>query len=479
MKSSLLSFFKSLKARIFFITVLCGILPTIALSVGFLHIYEYRSIRSDVSAMTAEADLINTQILTSGYLQHQDNEAINSELSALSTTYSGRIMVMDSNLQVVKDTYSVDEGRVLIWENAIKAAKGETLSFTDESANFITITKPIIDNDKEDGEVQGVLLINKSIDYIAQNMVFLRAIVAEIILIACIVFIILGVVFSTILVRPLKKMSANIDDITSGVGELELPVKGYTEAKEIADKFNGFMSQMKMIDDSRQEFVSNVSHELKTPLTSMKVLADSLNSMEDAPVELYKEFMLDIGNEIERENKVINDLLSLVKLDKSGAALNITAVNVNELLEQLMKRLKPIAEEQQVELVLESFRPVTAEVDEVKFSLAIMNLIENGIKYNNEGGFVHVSINSDHQYMYIRVEDSGIGIPEESLEFIFERFYRADKSHSREIGGTGLGLAITKSAIVMHHGEIKVHSTLGEGTTFDVRVPLSYIEREA
>ena len=232
---------------------------------------------------------------------------------------------------------------------------------------------------------------------------------------------------------------------------------------------------MKVIDESREEFVSNVSHELKTPLTSMKVLADSLNGQEDVPVELYREFMSDIGNEIDRETKIINDLLSLVKMDRSAADLNISSVNINELMELILKRLRPIANRQHIELVLESFRPVSAEVDEVKLTLAITNLVENAIKYNKPDGWVHVSLNADHQYFYIKVEDSGIGIPEDALEHIFERFYRVDKSHSREIGGTGLGLAIARNSILMHRGAVKVFSTEGEGTIFNVRIPLIYI----
>ncbi len=230
-----------------------------------------------------------------------------------------------------------------------------------------------------------------------------------------------------------------------------------------------------MIDNSRQEFVSNVSHELKTPLTSMKVLADSLLGQGDVPAELYKEFMGDIAEEIERENKIINDLLSLVKMDKSAGGLNISVVNINDLLETIMKRVRPIAEKQNIELVLESFRPVSAEIDEVKLSLALTNLVENAIKYNKEDGWVHVSLNADHKYFFVRVEDSGIGIPEDSLEHIYERFFRADKSHSREIGGTGLGLAITRNAVLMHRGAIKAHSKEGEGTIFTVRIPLIYI----
>ena len=146
-----------------------------------------------------------------------------------------------------------------------------------------------------------------------------------------------------------------------------------------------------------------------------------------------------IANEIDRETKIINDLLSLVKMNRSAADLNISGVNINEMLELILKRLRPIAERQRIELVLESFRPVSAEIDEVKLTLAITNLVENGIKYNKSEGWVHVSLNADHQYFYVKVEDSGVGIPEDALEHIYERFYRVDKSHSREIGGTGLG----------------------------------------
>ena len=124
---------------------------------------------------------------------------------------------------------------------------------------------------------------------------------------------------------------------------------------------------------------------------------------------------------------------------------------------------------------MESFRPVVAEVDEMKLTLALSNLIENGIKYNNAEGWVHVTLNADHQNFFVTVEDNGIGIPKEAQTRIFERFYRVDKSHSREIGGTGLGRAIARNAIIMHRGAIKVHSLEGEGTTFTVRIPLTYI----
>ena len=257
--------------------------------------------------------------------------------------------------------------------------------------------------------------------------------------------------------------------------ESMLHENAYTETRQMTEAFNKMLGRLRVLDDSRTEFVSNVSHELKTPLTSMKVLSDSLLTQEDVPVELYKEFMGDLSEEIERENKIINDLLSLVKMDKTADTMNISSVNINTLVERILKQLRPIAAKNNIEVVFESFRPVTAEVDEVKLSLAITNLVENAIKYNQENGWVHVALNADHKLFYIEVADSGIGIAPEETDHIFERFYRVDKSHSREIGGTGLGLAIARSAIVMHRGAIKVYSQPGKGTTFTVKIPLTYV----
>ena len=160
----------------------------------------------------------------------------------------------------------------------------------------------------------------------------------------------------------------------------------------------------------------------------------------------------------------LTDLLALVKMDKKAQELNISVLNVNDMVELILKRLRPMARKKDVEVVFESMRPVVAEVDEVKMTLIMTNLVENAIKYNKEHGWVKVDLDADHQYFTFRVSDSGLGIPEDSLAHIYERFYRVDKSHSREIGGTGLGLAITKSAVLMHRGVITVTSVEGEGT---------------
>ena len=188
--------------------------------------------------------------------------------------------------------------------------------------------------------------------------------------------------------------------------------------------------------------------------------------------------MQDIVSEIDREIKIIEYLQALVRMDKSASSLNISSVNMNDLMEMTLKRLKPIAQKKNIELLFESFRPVVAQIDEVKMTQVISNLVENSIKYNVDEGWVHVSLNADYQYFYVRVEDSGIGIPEESINKIFERFYRVDKARSRETGGTGLGLAIVKNIVLMHHGTIKVHSEENIGTTFTMRIPLNYVDNQ-
>ena len=272
--------------------------------------------------------------------------------------------------------------------------------------------------------------------------------------------------------KPIKRIGISIEEIAKGNMEEE---KDYREVMDISNEFRQLVNKLNTQEKSRQEFVSNVSHELKTPITSMKVLADSLLGQQGLPEELYQEFLHDISKEIDRENDIITDLLALVRMEKSESEINISSVNINEILEAVLKRLKPIAESKNIELIFESFRPVIADVDELKFASVATNLVENAIKYNNTDGTVTASLNSDHQYFYLKVTDTGIGISEENQDRVFERFFRVDKARSRETGGTGLGLAITKEIVMKHHGSIKIHSKEGEGTTFTVRIPLQYI----
>lgn len=469
----MIAYLKSLKFRIFLLIILFGIAPTFLLRTGILSVYEKRAVNTRTVDITSQAKLLATQIVANNYLQDTSSKNITTQLDQLSTIYDGRVMLIDSSFTIVKDTYALDEQKTILAEEVMQAYNGETVQKYDADNHYIEMTFPM--HDESGKNVIGVMLVSVSTDSIAATLAILKQYALMIQFLVAVIVVIAGFAVSTALVRPFRRLTKSIKDVQDGYEADFISVNSYSETETMSAACDEMLRRLQTLDESRQEFVSNVSHELKTPLTSMKVLADSLMGQEDIPVELYREFMTDIGAEIDRENKIINDLLSLVKMDKSAGNINITSVQINELLERIMKRLRPIAQKQNVELVMESFRPVVAEVDEVKLTLALTNLIENAIKYNNPDGWVHVSLNADHQNFFVTVEDNGIGIPKEAQNRIFERFYRVDKSHSREIGGTGLGLAIARNAIIMHRGAIKVHSMEGEGTTFTVRIPLTYI----
>lgn len=469
----MIAYLKSLKFRIFLLIILFGIAPTFLLRTGILSVYEKRAVNTRTVDITSQAKLLASQIVANNYLQDTSSKNITTQLDQLSTIYDGRVMLIDSSFTIVKDTYALDEQKTILAEEVMQAYNGETVQKYDADNHYIEMTFPM--HDESGKNVIGVMLVSVSTDSIAATLAILKQYALMIQFLVAVIVVIAGFAVSTALVRPFRRLTKSIKDVQDGYEADFISVNSYSETETMSAACDEMLRRLQTLDESRQEFVSNVSHELKTPLTSMKVLADSLMGQEDIPVELYREFMTDIGAEIDRENKIINDLLSLVKMDKSAGNINITSVQINELLEWIMKRLRPIAQKQNVELVMESFRPVVAEVDEVKLTLALTNLIENAIKYNNPDGWVHVSLNADHQNFFVTVEDNGIGIPKEAQNRIFERFYRVDKSHSREIGGTGLGLAIARNAIIMHRGAIKVHSMEGEGTTFTVRIPLTYI----
>lgn len=451
---------------------------------AILENYEHRAVSVRTSDVQAQLRILANHLIAYRYMQDTSSEVINAELSQLSNLYDGRVLIVNHNLKVVKDTYGISEGKTIVSEEVIRCMKGENTSKYDAENGYIEMTIPITETvvmnvpgeeSQKFDVIRGVMLTSVSTDNITVTLDILsrQALVVEVITIIGILLV--SIVLSNLLIRPFEKITDALSQVKEGYKSDPISVPDYLETEHIGDAFNQVLSRMKALDDSRQEFVSNVSHELKTPITSIKVLADSLRGQEEVPVELYREFMEDIATEIDRENKIINDLLALTKMDGAASTLNISQVDINMLVELIMRRLRPIAIKRDIELVYESIRPVTAAVDEVKITLVITNLIENAIKYNKEHGWVKVTVDADHQFFTVEVADSGIGIPEDSTEHIYERFYRVDKSHSREIEGTGLGLSITRSAVLMHRGTIKVVSEEGEGTTFTVKIPLTYI----
>ena len=472
-KGKFFKHFYSLRFLVFLLVMLAGVVPITILEAVLYKNIDTTLVSSRETELKNQTLIMANQIVTAGYLYNSSSSTnLSSEMQQMATDYDGRIMIVDSSFMVISDTLDVNTGRFLIDENVLAAYDGTSYLNTDTESENLTFIMPITSTTGD--SVLGVIIVTASLQQQLLQMSELQSKLALLTVILVAVMLLLALIASYIVVKPFGQLKKSVDMVSSGAADSLEPV-GYSELTGTIVTFNNMLSQLKTLDESRQEFVSNVSHELKTPITSIRVLADSLMTMEDAPIELYKEFMEDISSEVDREAKIISDLLALVKMDKSASSLEIESVDMNEMINEILHRLLPIAKQRGIDLVLESFRPVTAQIDKTKLSLAISNLVENAIKYNVDNGFVHVSLNADHKYMYIKVQDGGIGIPEDCQDLIFERFYRVDKARSRETGGTGLGLAITKSVVQMHNGAIRVYSKVGEGTTFSVRIPLKYV----
>ena len=450
------------------ILILIGIVPCIIATNVVSRSYKNRAVSLRESSVKNQCDILRANLDSEDYLNNLDSKVVNSELALLSNVYNGRIAIIDEDFKVVTDTYDIDIGKTSVSKEVINCFEsGKGTSQYDDRNDYIIMTFPI----EVKGQVKGVMLISVSTNEIAQNARLLENRGLTVTVIASLVMLILGYILAGILVRPFMRVTHAIEDVTDGYQDEAISVPDYTETMQITTAFNQMLSRVRAMDSSRQDFVSNVSHELKTPLTSMKVLADSLNGQDNVPVELYKEFMQDITQEIDRMNLMIQDLLTMVRLDKKAAVLNIERTDVAWIIEAILKRLKPIADKRSITLTFEKVVPVVAEVDASKLELALSNLIENAVKYNVDNGWVRVNLDADRKYFYVVISDSGVGIPEEEQEHIYERFYRGDKSHSTTIEGTGLGLAITKSVIVLLRGVIKVTSRQGEGSTLQVRIP--------
>lgn len=461
----------SLKVSIFLIFLCIFFITYYSIDRIIIYGFLRKSMDETVTQVKWQSNILASDILAMDFLKNPDSDAADVEIQQMAYAYSARILIINSDYIIVKDNYIFDEGKTIITEDVINAFKGKSHSHINYKSSSAVITTPIID---DTGKISGVIKVSISGYATIQTINYMKRISVAVMIALLLVFsgILVFVIYK--LTSPAKDMKEAILSLSDGDKNARIKKQTIKEYKDIGDAVNVLLDRLESIDGSRDEFVSNVSHELKTPMTSMKVLADSLLATENAPIEMYKEFMQDIAEEIDRENEIIGDLLNLVRTDGERAVLNIETVDVNELMEVVLKRLKPIAVKNNIEIIFESMRPVTASIDRVKFIIVLTNIIENAIKYNHPEGWVKITLNADHKFFYVDVSDSGIGIPEECKDQVFERFYRVDKARSRETGGTGLGLAITKNIVLLHKGTIKFYSKENEGTTFNIRIPLNY-----
>ncbi len=390
-----------------------------------------------------------------------------------------RIIIVDTMALVVSDinknavgagdlVTKSDVGRSYAYLEVMEALKGNNIATFDRSQGILRVAVSIF----EGKEVIGAVFISTPVTEITTILTDVNQQLLFFSIPLAIAIIILVSIISRLIIEPMRRVLDVVKKMTAGHLNQRIPVRGHGEFAELAEAFNDMSIKLEQVDMTRNEFVSNVSHELKTPLSSVKVLSEALLFQENVEEATYREFLEDICSEVDRMTTIVNELLALVKLDRTENPLNIKPTNVNKMVEEILKRLNPLAELSQIELIYEDSKPVNIDADEMKLSLAISNLVENGIKYTNPGGSVKIIIDADHQNAFITISDTGIGIDEDDQKKVFIRFYRVDKTRDRETGGTGLGLSITHKTVLLHNGSIKLTSKPDEGSTFVVRLPI-------
>lgn len=296
-----------------------------------------------------------------------------------------------------------------------------------------------------------------------QNNILIITLILELALI------IFSVVFSNAFSRRLRRIMASMRIIREGDYSHKVIMGGHDELTILGEEFNDLTERLQTSENKRRQFVSDASHELKTPLASIKLLTDSI-LQNDMDMGTIREFVGDIGNEADRLNRMSQKLLSLSKIE-SQADGDCEIILMAPTVERAVRMLSAIAMESgiQINLDLQNDCPILILEDDL-YQIAF-NLFENGIKYNIPGGSLNVTLLRQEDNGVLQITDTGMGIPEESLSHIFERFYRVDKARSRKSGGSGLGLSIVRNMVERNHGEITVESTVGEGTTFTVSFP--------
>ncbi len=281
----------------------------------------------------------------------------------------------------------------------------------------------------------------------------------------------LTVYLSSLVTRPINALNSVMQQaVRQGFSVRALP-KGRDEVAQLGRTFNAMSEKLQNMDKMRNDFISNASHELKTPLSAMKILIESLLSSKKLEENMTRDFLTDIDREIDRLNLIVQDLLTLVRFDGKDMPLHLEQLALGELAYDTVQRLFPIAKKADIRLELELDEICYVEADPSRMAQVIYNLVDNAIKYTPAGGSVHVQVGHGGRGVFLKVEDTGIGIPEAALNHIFDRFYRVDKARSRATGGTGLGLSIVQTIVHAHDGDIEVQSEENMGTTFTVWLP--------
>ncbi len=426
------------------------------------------------TALQTQAGVISSSLSAADRLTSDTVEEVMGLIDIRSLT---RIIVTDERAKILYDTAELGagQGSYALFSEIERALRGDIICYSvyDGKAFCTREAMPIKNGSLTVGAVylyeydsaQAELII--SIQKNLRNITFVLGLVA----------IILMFIFSRALTRRITALVHATRTVSEGNYDTRIVTAGNDELSQLGREFNSLTQRLKDTEELRRRFVSDASHELKTPLASIRLLSDSIVNADNMDMGTLREFVTDIGNEAERLSRTTEKLLSLSKLD-SGTPMSRERLDIRLVAEKTLHLLAPLAREHQIILETDLHKGCLIYGSEDLVYRIIFNLAENSIKYNLPGGRVKILLYRRGDRILLTVEDTGIGIPEEDLPHIFSRFYRVDKARSRDAGGSGLGLSIVYDAIGFHNGEVRVENRAQGGTRFVVSFPV-YREQDS
>lgn len=443
-----------------------------------INLFVYETIKNNYIAEKETSFLTQASILSNRIklaIDDSNNEfnqlQLNAMMEEVSRLIEGRVLVVNRRANAIYDSFhDLKNTRVEIYE-VDRALKGESMTNIydlNEYGKTMYVSVPLIYTD----QILGVVFLSMSLEETYLRINNIKNFLITVSILTLFIITVISLLFANLISEPIKQLTEAMQRTAHGKMNEKVSIEGNDEITQLSKAYNFMSTKLSHIEKQRQDFVANVSHELKTPLSSMKLLSESLLTQPSSEVEIYREFLTDIDSEIDRLNKIIESLLAMVDLNEEKLKLDYQITYVNYLVEKVVGTVKPLADKKGIKLFINQWERIQIYLDAGKVYQALLNIIHNAIKYTDEGGRITINIYREGKYVVIKVMDNGIGIPETSLPYIFERFYRVDSARSRKTGGTGLGLSISHQIISLHQGMIEVESQVNEGTTFYIKLPM-------
>ena len=415
--------------------------------------------------------ILSNKMTRSGYMtaEKKNNASLDSQMQTLSDVYNGRIVIVGSNFRVMTDTFNLATGKYYLSEEVIKCFKGENSSHYNKDMQYFAQTIPVYDT-ADAKAVSGVIVVTAS----TENILSLtdKVMGKSHLFLVCMVLLIsvLGVAAAHLLLRPFKKLQMSFDRVAQGDLDADITEETYRETRLLSQSVQKSLSKLKAVDQSRQEFVSNVSHELKTPITSIKGFAELLCS--DMPLGGNKQEAISkrILKETMRMSSLISDIIMISRLESGDITFEREVLDLAAVVSECCSDAAEFARSSKVSISCTT-QPCVLSASHREMSELAGNLITNAVKYNRQGGRVEVNLTNENGAPCLRVFNTGEPIAPEYAQRIFERFYRIDKGRSKAAGGTGLGLAIVKH-IATNYGASVTVTAAPDGNTFTVLFPV-------